>query len=82
MSKPKYYLTTPIYDATSSPQIECVYTAVLCDAIARHKRICGFNVAQFIGADTHGVNLEFPEERIGAARTAPSGETRKSLKSF
>ncbi|MGB7681776.1 MAG: class I tRNA ligase family protein [Candidatus Acidiferrales bacterium] len=70
MSKPKYYLTTPIYDAASSPQIECVYTAVLCDAIARHKRICGFDVAQFIGADTHGVNFERPEERIGAARAA------------
>jgi methionyl-tRNA synthetase len=70
MSKPKYYLTTPVYDAASGPQIGSLYTAILCDAIARHKRMCGFEVAHFMGADTHGEDVEKPFESGGSARGA------------
>ena len=62
MSKPKYYLTTPVYDADWSRR-SVPYTAVLSDAIARHKRMCGFDVAHFLGADIHGMSLKNPEER-------------------
>src|SRR5271170_4292325 len=51
MSKPKYYLATLIYKGASEPPAGSLYTAVLCDAIARHKRMCGFDVAHFTGVD-------------------------------
>jgi methionyl-tRNA synthetase len=68
MSKPKYYLTTPVFDAAFAPQIGFVYTAILCDAIARHKRMCGFDVAHFIGMDTHGVSLSSTEKQTETPR--------------
>lgn len=37
MSKPKYYLTTPVYSAATVPAAGCLYTEILCDAIARHE---------------------------------------------
>ena len=65
MAKPKYYVTAPIYDAATSPQIGSRYTAILCDAIALHKHMCGFEVAHFARADTHGVNIESSENPSG-----------------
>jgi methionyl-tRNA synthetase len=70
MSKPKYYLTTPVYDAASEPQIGSLYTAILCDTIARHKRMCGFEIAHFMGGQTHGVSPENTEKRTGTAQAS------------
>jgi methionyl-tRNA synthetase len=70
MSNPKYYLTTPVFDASAGPDVGTVHTAILCDAIARHKRMCGFDVAHLVGSDAHGANLEDQDERAPAARTA------------
>ena len=50
----KFYVTTQIYDAASRPSIESIYRAVLGDAIARHKRMCGFEVVHLIGTNTPG----------------------------
>lgn len=66
--KSKYYVTTPVFDTASAPQIGFLYAAIQCDAIARHKRMTGFEVAHFAGADTHGANLEHAQERLGAER--------------
>jgi methionyl-tRNA synthetase len=70
MAKTKYYLTTPIHDATSEPDLGTLYTAILCDAIARHKRMCAFDVATFIGTDTRGWSVAPWEESAGDARAA------------
>ena len=70
MSKRKYYLTAPVYDAQSAPDIQSLYSAVLCDAIARHKRMCGRDVAYFSGTDAHGADLASSEERGGTERAA------------
>src|SRR5580692_3769653 len=65
--KPKYYLTTPIYYANSRPHVGSAYTTIVCDVIARYKRMCGFDVAYLTGTDEHGVNIERAAERLGSS---------------
>jgi methionyl-tRNA synthetase len=61
----KYYLTTPIYYANSRPHVGSAYTTIVCDVIARYKRMCGFDVAYLTGTDEHGVNIERAAEKLG-----------------
>jgi methionyl-tRNA synthetase len=63
-SKPKYYLTTPIYYANSRPHVGSAYTTIVCDVIARYKRMCGYDVAYLTGTDEHGVNIERAAEKL------------------
>src|ERR1700676_3914871 len=66
MDKPeKYYLTTPIYYANSRPHVGSAYTTIVCDVIARYKRMCGYDVAYLTGTDEHGVNIERAAEKLG-----------------
>jgi len=64
-SKQKYYLTTPIYYANSRPHVGSAYTTIVCDVIARYKRMCGYDVAYLTGTDEHGVNIERAAEKLG-----------------
>src|ERR1700728_1233681 len=64
-SKPKFYLTTPIYYANSRPHVGSAYTTIVCDVIARYKRMCGYDVAYLTGTDEHGVNIERAAEKVG-----------------
>ena len=68
-SRTKYYLTTPIYYANSRPHVGSAYTTIVCDVIARHKRMTGFDVAYLTGTDEHGVNIERAAEK---ARISPA----------
>jgi len=63
--KPKFYLTTPIYYANSRPHVGSAYTTIVCDVIARYKRMCGYDVAYLTGTDEHGVNIERAAEKQG-----------------
>jgi methionyl-tRNA synthetase len=63
--KPKFYLTTPIYYANSRPHVGSAYTTIVCDVIARYKRMCGYEVAFVTGTDEHGVNIERAAEKQG-----------------
>jgi methionyl-tRNA synthetase len=65
MTKPKFYLTTPIYYANSRPHVGSAYTTIVCDVIARYKRMCGYDVAFVTGTDEHGVNIERAAEKLG-----------------
>ena len=64
-SKSKFYLTTPIYYANSRPHVGSAYTTIVCDAIARYKRMCGYDVVYLTGTDEHGVNIERAAEKLG-----------------
>ena len=64
-AKPKFYLTTPIYYANSRPHVGSAYTTIVCDVIARYKRMCGYDVAFVTGTDEHGVNIERAAEKQG-----------------
>jgi methionyl-tRNA synthetase len=61
----KFYLTTPIYYANSRPHVGSAYTTIVCDVVARYKRMCGYDVAYLTGTDEHGVNIERAAERQG-----------------
>ncbi len=64
-TRTKYYLTTPIYYANSRPHVGSAYTTIVCDVIARHRRMTGFDVAYLTGTDEHGVNIERAAEKAG-----------------
>jgi len=77
--KPKFYLTTPIYYANSRPHVGSAYTTVVCDVIARYKRMCGYEVAYLTGTDEHGVNIERAAEE---ASISPQQLVDKNEKIF
>lgn len=56
--KEKFYITTPIYYPSGKWHIGTCYTTVVCDAIARYKRMSGFDVFYLTGTDEHGQKIE------------------------
>jgi methionyl-tRNA synthetase len=54
----KFYITTPIYYVNARPHIGHAYTTIVCDAIARRKRMLGVDTFFLTGTDEHGVNVE------------------------
>ncbi|MGB8675733.1 MAG: class I tRNA ligase family protein, partial [Candidatus Acidiferrales bacterium] len=64
-AKKKFYITTPIYYANSRPHVGSAYTTIVCDVIARYKKMCGYDVAYLTGTDEHGVNIERAAEQQG-----------------
>lgn len=54
----KFYVTTPIYYVNSRPHLGHLYTTLVADTLARHKRQRGVNVFFLTGTDEHGVNIE------------------------
>jgi methionyl-tRNA synthetase len=53
-----YYLTTPIYYVNDVPHIGHMYTTLACDALARFKRLDGFEVKFLTGTDEHGQKVQ------------------------
>jgi methionyl-tRNA synthetase len=64
-TKPKYYLTTPIYYTNGLPHIGHTYSTIVCDAIRRYKRMLGYEVILTTGTDEHGVNVERSAKQAG-----------------
>lgn len=58
MKKKTYYITTPIYYPSGNWHLGHSYTTVCCDAIARYKRMSGFDVFYLTGTDEHGQKIE------------------------
>ncbi len=65
MSKPTYYITTPIYYSSGSFHLGHCYTTVICDAIARFKRMDGYDVFYLTGTDEHGQKVQQKAEAAG-----------------
>jgi methionyl-tRNA synthetase len=63
----KFYITTPIYYVNARPHIGHAYTTIVCDAIARRKRMLGYDTFFLTGTDEHGVHVE----RSAVAATTP-----------
>jgi len=53
-----FYLTTPIYYPSDKLHIGHAYTTVAGDAMARYKRLRGFDVRYLTGTDEHGQKIE------------------------
>lgn len=56
--KKKYYITTPIYYPSAKLHIGNTYTTVAADAIARFKRLTGYDVMLLTGTDEHGQKIQ------------------------
>ena len=54
----KFYITTPIYYVNARPHIGHAYTTIVCDAIARRKRLLGYDTFFLTGTDEHGQKIE------------------------
>ena len=54
----KYYITTPIYYPSANFHIGHCYTTIIADAIARYKRLNGYDVFFQTGTDEHGAKIE------------------------
>ena len=53
--KKTFYITTPIYYASGALHIGHCYTTVACDAVARFKRLDGYDVFYLTGTDEHEI---------------------------
>ena len=69
--KEKFYITTPIYYPSGAWHIGTCYTTIVCDALARFKRMDGYDVFYLTGTDEHGQKIE----KIAAA----AGEDTKKF---
>ncbi|MCR8987377.1 methionine--tRNA ligase [Brevibacillus laterosporus] len=66
--KPTFYITTPIYYPSNKLHIGNAYTTIAADAMARYKRLRGYDVYYLTGTDEHGQKLQ---ERAAAEGLAP-----------
>lgn len=58
MSKPTFYITTPIYYPSAKLHIGHAYTTVAADAMARYKKLRGYDVYFLTGTDEHGQKIQ------------------------
>lgn len=58
MNKGKFYITTAIAYTSRKPHIGNSYEIVLTDALARYKRLQGYDVFFLTGTDEHGQKIE------------------------
>ena len=66
--KEKFYITTPIYYPSGKWHLGHCYTTVYGDAVARFKRMEGYDVFYLTGTDEHGQKIE---KRAAAAGVSP-----------
>ena len=64
-NKGKFYITTAIAYTSCKPHIGNSYEIVLTDAIARYKRLQGYDVFMLTGTDEHGQKIEEYAETAG-----------------
>ena len=65
MSKEKFYITTAIAYASRKPHIGNTYEVIMTDAIARYKRMMGYDVFFLTGTDEHGQKIEDLSKEAG-----------------
>ena len=65
MTKPTFYITTPIYYPSGKFHIGTAYTTVASDAMARYKRARGFDVRFLTGMDEHGQKIQEKAQEAG-----------------
>lgn len=64
MNKGKYYISTAIAYTSGKPHIGNTYEIVLADAIARFKRLNGYDVYFQTGTDEHGQKIQDKAEAL------------------
>jgi methionyl-tRNA synthetase len=80
MSKKTYYITTPIYYPSGKLHIGHSYTTVAADAVARYKRLTGYDVMFLTGTDEHGQKIQRKAEEKGITPKAYVDEIVSGIK--
>ncbi len=65
MNKKTFYITTPIYYPSDKLHIGHAYCTVAADAMARYKRLQGYDVMFLTGTDEHGQKIEDKAKAAG-----------------
>ena len=65
MENKTYYISTAIAYTSSKPHLGNTYEVVLADAIARYKRLVGYDVYFQTGTDEHGEKIESKAKEAG-----------------
>lgn len=65
MEKKPFYISTAIAYTSAKPHIGNTYEIVLADAIARYKRLTGYDVYFQTGTDEHGQKIELKAKEAG-----------------
>lgn len=68
--KEPYYITTPIYYPSSNLHIGHTYCTVMADAMARFKRLEGYDVRFLTGTDEHGQKIQKLADAAGVSPQA------------
>ena len=71
MKDKTFYITTPIYYPSGKLHIGHSYTTVAADAMARYKRMQGFDTMFLTGTDEHGLKIE--------QRPPPRGHSQRNM---
>jgi methionyl-tRNA synthetase len=80
MTKKPYYITTPIYYPSANLHIGNTYTTVAADALARFKRLTGYDVFFLTGTDEHGEKIQRIAEGKGVTPKAYVDEIVAGIK--
>ena len=78
--KGTYYITTPIDYPSSNLHIGHTYCTVMADAMARFKRLCGYDVRFLTGTDEHGQKIQTIAEEKGVSPQAYVDEVVAGIK--
>ena len=70
MNDKRFYITTPIYYPSGKLHIGHAYCTVATDAMARYKRLCGYDVMFLTGTDEHGQKIEDKAKEAGVTPQA------------
>ena len=65
MTKPSFYITTPIYYPSDNLPIGHAYCTTIADSIARYRRAAGYDVLFLTGSDEHGQKIQRKAEEKG-----------------
>ena len=82
MNKEKFYITTAIAYTSGKPHIGNTYEIILSDAIARAKRMQGYDVFFMTGTDEHGQKIEMRAGEKGMTPKAFVDEVAGNIKSL
>ncbi|WP_392486746.1 methionine--tRNA ligase [Haloimpatiens sp. FM7315] len=78
--KKTFYITTPIYYPSAKLHIGNTYTTVAADAVARFKRLTGYDVMFLTGSDEHGQKIQRIAEEKGVSEKAYVDEIVDTIK--
>src|SRR5262245_8756690 len=75
-----FFITTPIYYINARPHLGHAYTTMVADAIARSRRLLGYDVFFLTGTDEHGQKVERAAQKAGVNTNAFANDVAASFR--